>query len=235
MGAGRRVLTIVAVLALACAGCTGGGDDAAAFCELLDEDLWARQNDGEPVDAIVFIEPEASDDEVADLRDAIGDDDEVVASTFSDQDAAYEEFVELFADTPELVEAVSPETIGASLRVELADGDDASMEFVRRFEGAPGVSRVVLQRDTALRRGVLGAVFGPIAEPVEGVAVIGAIGPAHWDELIDTSPDEIRTDLESVHAAIQESPAASFLEVDAATAEAAAAIVDFHDANCADD
>jgi FtsX extracellular domain len=237
MGAGRRMgLTAVAVIALTLAGCTGGGDDVGAFCELLDEDLWARQNDGEPFDAIAFVDPEASADEVADLRDALDDDDEVVAATFSDQDATYEDFVELFADTPEMVEAVSPETLPARLFVELTDGDDASMKaFEGRYQGAPGVLRIVVPRDAVPGHTVLGAVFEPIAEPVGGVAVIGTAEPALWDDLIDAAPDEIRPDIETVHAAIEASPGASTLEVDPATAEAAAAVVEFHDANCVDD
>ena len=66
------------------------------------------------IEFVVWMNPEATSEQNANILDAIMTSPEIQDYTFVDQDAAYEEFKDIFSDTPELVEVVTPEVMPPS-------------------------------------------------------------------------------------------------------------------------
>lgn len=62
--------------------------------------------------------------------------------TFETSEQAYEQFKELFEDSPELVEAVTAEAFPASFRFTVAE--TAAEPFVTELEEMPGVDEVIM-------------------------------------------------------------------------------------------
>ena len=82
------------------------------------------------------MNPEATSEQNAHILDAIMTSPEIRDYTFVDQDAAYEEFKDIFSDTPELVEVVTPEVMPPSYRVVPVDPDaDVVAELAGRSRG----------------------------------------------------------------------------------------------------
>lgn len=101
------------------------------------------------IEFVVFLNPNASQDQI----DAVGRDlqasPEVEKVTFIDQKAAYEEFKQLFADSPQMVDTVSPEILPPSYRVVPVNKDaDTVQALGKQFESKPGVRQVVFASDT---------------------------------------------------------------------------------------
>src|SRR5690606_37679755 len=70
------------------------------------------------IEFIVFLNPNASQDQIDAVRSDLEGDTEVESIHFVDKEAAYAEFKELFRDSPEMIESVTPEVLPASFRVE---------------------------------------------------------------------------------------------------------------------
>ncbi len=101
------------------------------------------------IEFVVWMNPEATAEQNANILDAITTSPEIRDFTFVDQEAAYEEFKDIFADTPELVEVVTPEVMPPSYRVVPVDPDaDVVEELAGQFDGRPGVKTVVSANDT---------------------------------------------------------------------------------------
>ena len=121
------------------------------------------------IEFVVWMNPEASAEQNANILDAINTSPEIRDFTFVDQAAAYEEFKEIFADTPELVEVVTPEVMPPSYRVVPVDPDaDVVEELANQFNGRPGVKTVVSANDTI--REIQG-----LADDVSRVFLFGSI------------------------------------------------------------
>lgn len=84
----------------------------------------------------------ATDEQISQLRSAIALDEAVAEVRLETQEQAYERFEELFADQPELVESVTPETLAASLRITLVD-DSPVDDIVSHYREFDGVEEVV--------------------------------------------------------------------------------------------
>ncbi len=101
------------------------------------------------IEFVVWMDPEASPEQDGAILEAISTSPDIRDYTYVDQDQAYEEFKEIFADTPELVEVVSPDVMPPSYRVVPVDPDaDVVEELASQFEGRPGVKTVVSANDT---------------------------------------------------------------------------------------
>lgn len=79
-------------------------DDIVNGCQVRDHPTW-----------IVFFEPEADEEEIIAVRRIIGDLGE--RTEYFDQAAAYHEFSQLFADSPEMIDTVTPDILPTSTRV----------------------------------------------------------------------------------------------------------------------
>src|SRR5262245_14754852 len=69
------------------------------------------------VEFVVFLNPEATEDQVASVRTDLEGSPDVEKVTFVDKQAAYDEFKRLFADSPEMIDSVEPDILPPSFRV----------------------------------------------------------------------------------------------------------------------
>ena len=101
------------------------------------------------IEFVVWMNPDATPEQDAAIRASLDDNPGVERSTYIDQDATFEEFKELFADTPEMIEVVTPDVLPPSYRVVPSDPDaDVVQELVSQFKGRPGVRDVVSADET---------------------------------------------------------------------------------------
>ncbi|MCU0270855.1 MAG: ABC transporter permease [Acidimicrobiales bacterium] len=111
------------------------------------EDATARWQGG--IEFIVFLNPEATPDQVDAVRGDLEEDPQVASHTFVDQQAAFEEFKELFGDSPEMVESVTPEILPPSFRVVPTEKDaEVVSALTDQYQTKPGVKEVVSATDT---------------------------------------------------------------------------------------
>jgi cell division transport system permease protein len=111
------------------------------------QNMTARWEGG--IEFIVFVEPDATPEQAQALNDALGSSPAIESFDFVDQDAAFAEFQEMFRNTPEMIEAVSPDILPPSYRVVPTDPDAESIRAVgSQFEDQPGVYRVVFAFET---------------------------------------------------------------------------------------
>jgi cell division transport system permease protein len=100
------------------------------------------------VEFIVFMNPNATDAQIDAVRTELDDNPQVRESEFCDQDCAYAEFQELFADDPGLLESVTADILPPSFRVKPVDADtDAVAALGEVFEGEPGVREVAFSSE----------------------------------------------------------------------------------------
>ncbi len=101
------------------------------------------------IEFVIWVNPGASTEQQNAISDAVSTSPQIRDFTYVDQQEAYEEFKELFAETPELIEVVTLDVIPPSYRVVPADPDaDVVEELASQFRGRPGVRRVVSANDT---------------------------------------------------------------------------------------
>jgi cell division transport system permease protein len=103
------------------------------------------------IEFVIWMEPDATQEQDAAIRQAVDPESNpaIAASTYVDQEATFEEFKELFAETPEMIEVVSPEVLPPSYRVVPSNPDaDVVQELVGQFDGRPGVRDVVSADET---------------------------------------------------------------------------------------
>ena len=98
------------------------------------------------VELSVFMLPDATEDQKSAVEKTLAEMPEVKTFDFVDQAAAFDEFKEMFANSPDLVESVEAKDLPPSFRVV-----PKRAEFVdvvgSRFEKRPGVKEVVFARD----------------------------------------------------------------------------------------
>ncbi len=96
------------------------------------------------IEFVVWMNPEADADQDAAIRRSIDESPAVREWTYVSQADAMTEFREIFAESPELLEAVEVEDLPPSYRVVPVDPDaDVVVELGSQFEGQPGVRQVV--------------------------------------------------------------------------------------------
>src|SRR5262245_17066754 len=111
------LLTVVVSLALL---------GSALLLQRAVDNLLRRWEGG--VECIVFVNPEASTDQIQAIERDLKDNPQVDKVTFFDKQQAYDEFKRLYPDTPELVDALRPEDMPTSYRVVPADADSNVIE-----------------------------------------------------------------------------------------------------------
>jgi len=100
------------------------------------------------IEFVVWMNPDASPEQDTNIRNSL-DNPGIANWTYIDQDETFEEFKELFADTPEMIEVVTADVLPPSYRVVPSDPDaDVVQELVRQFDGRPGVRDVVSADET---------------------------------------------------------------------------------------
>ncbi len=100
------------------------------------------------VEFIVFMNPNATDAQIDAVRTELEDNPQIRSAEFCDQECAYEEFQELFADDPQLIENVEPEILPPSFKVKPVDAETDSVEALGAvFETQPGVREVAFSSE----------------------------------------------------------------------------------------
>ena len=103
----------------------------------------ATQRGQDGVEFIVFVAPDASEEQIDSVGASLESNPLVERVTFFDQEQAYQEFSEMFADSPDMVETVTPDILPPSFRVVPTSTDLASVEeLVQQYESQPGVIQV---------------------------------------------------------------------------------------------
>ncbi len=101
------------------------------------------------IEFVVFLRPDASQDQIDAVRRDLEDSPDVANIEFVDKDAAFEEFKVLFSDSPEMVTSVQPEDLPPSFRVEPVDKDVLAVEALgSQFSDKSGVDSVVFASET---------------------------------------------------------------------------------------
>jgi len=101
------------------------------------------------IEFVIFMQRDPSPAQVQSLRDDLEQSPEVASVRFVDKKEAYEEFKVLFADSPELVDSIDPETLPPSFRVEPVNKEVDAVEALGKTFGAKsGVGQVVFASKT---------------------------------------------------------------------------------------
>lgn len=101
------------------------------------------------IEFVVFLNADASEQQVELIGRKLEESPQVESTTYIDKEAAYQEFLSLFSDSPELIDSVSPEILPPSYRVVPVSKEADLIEgLARDFDGEPGVLRVVLASET---------------------------------------------------------------------------------------
>ncbi|HEV7887741.1 MAG TPA: permease-like cell division protein FtsX [Acidimicrobiales bacterium] len=95
------------------------------------------------VDLSVFLDPKGSPDQADAIGNKLRAMPEVKKFTFYNHDDAYNEFKEMFKNSPEEVRSVTPADLPTSFRVVPKRAEDAQL-IAARFENEPGVLDVAL-------------------------------------------------------------------------------------------
>ena len=97
----------------------------------------------EGVEFIVFMNADAAEDQDLAIRDVLDNSPVIASYTYIGQEDAYEEFRNLFADKPDLVNSVSPAVMPPSYRIVPSDPSAANVsELADQFASQPGVKEV---------------------------------------------------------------------------------------------
>ena len=95
------------------------------------------------IEFIVFMNPDASQEQIDLIQNAVSSSPEVKRWKYFDKQMAYDEFRELFRDKPDIVDFATPEILPPSFRVVPQNPDaDAVTALAAQFENQPGVKNV---------------------------------------------------------------------------------------------
>ena len=101
------------------------------------------------IEFVVFLRTDATQQQIDALAADLEESPEVERVVFVDQQAAYQEFTTLFADSPELIDSVSAGDLPASFRVEPVNKEvDAVESLGTEFQSRSGVDQVVFASKT---------------------------------------------------------------------------------------
>ncbi len=104
------------------------------------------------IEFIVYLQPGSTEDQRASIRRDLEDNPDVERAEFVNQDETFEEFKRLFANSPQLVETVTPEILPPSFRVAPRVQDPEVVKALGdQFESKPGVYEVVFAFEVVQR------------------------------------------------------------------------------------
>jgi cell division transport system permease protein len=111
------------------------------------ENATARWQGG--IEFVVYLNTTATPEQIDSVGRDLQESPEVANVKYFDQQASYEEFKRLFADSPEMVDSVRPEDLPPSYRVEPVNKDADSVEsLANTFRDRAGVKDVILASKT---------------------------------------------------------------------------------------
>ena len=121
---------------------------------------------------IIWLKDDGGQSAHFDLLNQILSYDEVDTATYFDKSKAFQEFKEIFADEPALIEEVDPSVLPASIRLELTDIElYQAVQF--RLVGEPAVRKITAQADAIERLLAVTRVLSSI-----GIGLVILLGAA---------------------------------------------------------
>jgi cell division transport system permease protein len=101
------------------------------------------------IEFVIFLNPDSSEEQVDSIGGDLGESPAIQSFEFFDQEAAYEEFKELFADSPEFIESVTPDVLPPSYRVVPVDKEaNAVADLGSQFKSKAGVREIIFASET---------------------------------------------------------------------------------------
>jgi len=98
------------------------------------------------VEVSIFLDDDISSEQTTSIRNDLDGNPLVEEVLYESKQQAYENAQKIFANDPELLAAVRPDSLPASFRVKLVDPEQFEA-VASQFEGYPGIEEVVDQRD----------------------------------------------------------------------------------------
>jgi cell division transport system permease protein len=102
----------------------------------------------------IFMNVDATDQQIADVRSALGADKDVKSNKFFNKQAALKEFKRIFRKDPDLVKNITADALPTSFRI-VPQKAELTDNIQRRFEAQPGVDDVATPEEAL--RGLLDA------------------------------------------------------------------------------
>jgi cell division transport system permease protein len=162
LGLWRNVTMTVAMIITMAVSLTMLGGSGLLFLQVDKvEKLYYAQ-----IEVSIFLDAEITEEQRAELDAALNSDPLVASYYYETQEEAYEQFRSLFADQPELVDAVGPESLPESYRVKLTDPEQFQ-QISDRYGQVEGISEIVDQAE------LVGGIFS-ILGAVQTMALVGA-------------------------------------------------------------
>jgi cell division transport system permease protein len=162
LGLWRNVTMTVAMIITMAVSLTMLGGSGLLFLQVDKvEKLYYAQ-----IEVSIFLDAEITEEQRTELDAALNDDPLVASFYYETQEEAYEQFRSLFADQPELVDAVGPESLPESYRVKLTDPEQFQ-QISDRYGQVEGISEIVDQAE------LVGGIFS-ILGAVQTMALVGA-------------------------------------------------------------
>ncbi len=218
VGAGIVAGLVVTGAAFAVGRGADGGDGSDEYCALLADRL-SPPTALRDHDVSVFLAPSVESASIESLRRTLAADDRIREPiVFLDQEAAYDEFHDLFADSPELVASVRPEDLPPSFRVDLVD-DGTTDTVAADYELEADVRQVTVRSDLGSR--VVDATLNPFLSPAPSGGLGSVFDDGSLDRLDDVegvAPEPVADDVASLAAAIRDDIGDGGGRLDATTA-----------------
>jgi cell division transport system permease protein len=102
------------------------------------------------VEVSIFLQRDISEEQRASIQSDLAGNELVAETIYESQEQAFANAREIFANDPELIEALRPGDLPASFRVKLTDPEQFEV-IASQFQGYPGIEEVVDQRDVLER------------------------------------------------------------------------------------
>jgi cell division transport system permease protein len=155
-------MTIAMIITMAVSlGMLGGGLLLYWQVDRMEKFFFAR------VEVSIFLEAGITDEQRSTLDSELRADPLVENVEYESKQQAYDNFTQLYKDSPDLVESVGPDTLPESFRVKLKNPEQFK-EISERYQDKAGVDEIVDQKE------LLGRVF-EILSSVQSLALIFAI------------------------------------------------------------
>ncbi|RSM53083.1 ABC transporter permease, partial [Actinoplanes sp. ATCC 53533] len=98
------------------------------------------------VEVSIFLRQDVTEPQTSAINNAIASNPLVLNKEFETQAQAFEKFKELWKDSPDFVNSVTPDSLPASFRVKLKDPEQYKA-FAEQVKGMPGIQDIVDQRE----------------------------------------------------------------------------------------
>jgi cell division transport system permease protein len=130
------------------------------------------------IEVSIFLTSEVTDAQRANLDEQLKEDPLVKSFYYESKDQAYEKFKRLFADAPDLVNAVKPDGLPESFRVQLKNPEKFK-EVSDRYATSEGVEEIIDQQKLLSRLfGIVGSVqtMALVAASIMAIAALLLVG-----------------------------------------------------------